>query len=341
NSMIHPLIVNELQALTLWRRGAIKADAIKPHLQKLGFDDPAILGLMELVETRLDPATITRIYNRDRPKWNKLWKDLYDQGLTSDRINIYKELADIIPPLSDMVRFADFGSFDPEIIEMWREFYDAPSWMAEPMALLGVTGEWANKYWFSHWIQPGRYELGELHARELVDDTIVKNAYRTMGYSSYWQERLLELVKRPWTRVDVRRMWDMGTINEEQLRKAYHWLGYYDEWLDGMVLWTKVYVAFPDLMARFKNGWIDEGGVRSELATLGMPEERIETMIQTKIKKAQPERVEGERDLTKAEIYAGVKKGVFTWAEGLTMLQDLGYDADEAEAILKIRVGAL
>ncbi|GAI73709.1 unnamed protein product, partial [marine sediment metagenome] len=191
-------------------------------------------------------------------------------------------------------------------------------------------GEWANKYWFSHWIQPGRYELGELHARELVDDTIVKNAYRTMGYSPYWQEKLLELVKRPWTRVDVRRMWDMGTINEEQLRKAYHTLGYYDEWLDGMVLWTKVYVAFPDLIARWSKGWITEDDVRGELTGLGMPAERVEEMIQTKKKAVDAGKVDEERALTKSEIYTGVKKGVISRDEGMELLEDLNYTMEQA-----------
>ncbi|GAI71159.1 unnamed protein product, partial [marine sediment metagenome] len=220
-----------------------------------------------------------------------------------------------------------------------REFYDAPSWIAEPFALLGVTGEWANKYWFSHWVQPGRFELGEMHRRELIDDDAVKLAYRTMGYSPFWQDLLLELVKAVPTRVDVRRWWDMRTIDEAKLRDIYHRQGYYGEDLDLYVLWTKVYVAFPDLIARWKNGWLTEDDVRNELKTLGMPDDRVEEMIQTKIKPAQPERVEGERDLTKAEVYAGVKKEVISWDEGLELLQDMGYDAEEAEFILEVRVG--
>ncbi|GAI86690.1 unnamed protein product, partial [marine sediment metagenome] len=79
--------------------------------------------------------------------------------------------------------------------------------------------------------------------------------------------------------------------------------------------------------------------VRSELTALGMPYDRVEEMIQTKIKPTQPERVEGEKDLTKAEIYAGVKKGVIGWDEGLDLLQDLGYGLEEAQFILEVRVG--
>ncbi|GAI52064.1 unnamed protein product, partial [marine sediment metagenome] len=116
-----------------------------------------------------------------------------------------------------------------------------------------------------------------------------------MGYSAYWQDLLLELVKAVPTRVDVRRFWDMRTIDEARLREIYHAQGYYGKDLEDYVLWTKVYVAFPDLIARFTKGWITEDDVRSELIALGMPAERVETMIQTKIKKVAGERVEPER----------------------------------------------
>jgi len=252
-----------------------------------------------------------------------------------------KQYQAMIPPLTDMIRFADFGSFDPEIIEAWREFYDAPSWIREPMSLSGIGGDWANKYWFSHWRQPGRFELSELHRRGKIDDKLVKNAYLTQGFSSFWQDLLLELVKEPWTRVDVRRMWDMRTISEKQLREAYHMLGYYDEQLDGMVLWTKVYTDFPSLMARWSKGWITEDDVRRELAVLGMPEERIETMIQEKIKPEEAARVEGGKDLTKTEIYKGVKQGFITREQGIELIMDLGYNMAEAEYLMDINVAVL
>ncbi|GAI05346.1 unnamed protein product, partial [marine sediment metagenome] len=81
---------------------------------------------------RLDPATITKIWLRDKEGYEELWEDLLDQGWSPERIDVAKELAKIIPPLPDMVRFADFSAFDPEVIAAWREFYDAPGWISEP-----------------------------------------------------------------------------------------------------------------------------------------------------------------------------------------------------------------
>ena len=339
NRVRQNLMPDLTQILTLWLRGHVKDEDMPFFITSQGFKADMTSMFEDLAQIRLDPATITALYRRDKVAYEKFWEDLKHQGWTPDRIEAAKELVKVIPPLSDMVRFADFSAFDPAVIAKWREFYDAPGWIKEPMKLVGIEGDWADKYWFSHWRQPGRFELGEMHRRELIDDDTVKTAYLTMGYSTFWQDSLLELVKEPWTRVDIRRMWDMRTISEEQLRKGYHKLGYYDEELEGMMLWTKVYVAFPDLIARFKNGWITEDDVRNELIALGMPSERVEEMIQTKVKPVQPARVESERTATATEIMKAVKKEYISWAEGVERLGRMGYSPEEADFKLRVYVG--
>jgi len=309
---------------------------------------------------RLDPISVINAWRRDKATYTKLFDDLKDQGWNEDRLNVLRELAKIIPPLADMVRFADFSAFDPEVIAKWREFYDAPGWVADPMSLLGVTNEpprdWANKYWFSHWIQPGRYELGEIYRRGLLGEPLVgkeeigepggegeaeelvKLAYRTMGYSGFWQDMLLQLVREVPTRVDVRRWWDMRTIDEEELKSLYQRRGYFGKDLKNYVNWTKVYTDFSMMMTRFKNGWITEQDIRDWLKGLEIPDDRIQAFIEEKTKPEKPARVAAERDLTATDIIAGVKKGIITWEEGIELLMDLGYDEEEADFKLAVRI---
>jgi len=309
---------------------------------------------------RLDPLSIIDLWRRDPETYEKYFDDLRDQGWSDERLEALRELAKILPPLPDMTRFADFSAFDPEVIAKWRQFYDAPSWIADPMALIGITNEeprdWANKYWFSHWIQPGRYELGEIYRRGLLGkplvgqeeiglpkeegdaEFMVKLAFRTMGYSSFWQENLLQLVREVPTRVDVRRWWDMRTIDETELRSIYQRRGYFGKDLENYVTWTKVYVAFPDLIARWRNGYITIDEVRAELTGYGMPAERVEELLETKMKTTAGDKTAAERDITKTDIYKGVKQGVITRGEGMELLMDLGYDEDDADYLLTINI---
>lgn len=346
----------------LWVRNRELYEPLWKDIADQGVSESRIALLKELAEFRLPPEAVSRLWLRDKAKYEKWWKDLIDQGWDKDRIDIAKELSHIVPPVADMVRFADYGGFDPKIIEEWKDMYDAPDWIAKPMGLAGISNEapweWANRYWFSHWTQPGRFELVEMYRRGILADKtypsgepltakereeskrIMEITYLTQGFSKYWQPKLTELVKQVPTRVDVRRFWDMGTISENRLREIYQAQGYFDQDLEDYVLWTKVYVAFPDLVARYKNGWITLEEVKSELKNAGLEEPRLSELLETKFQKVAAERTTNERDLTKTDIYRGVKKEVITWAEGLELLQDLGYDKAEAEFILEINIAA-
>jgi hypothetical protein len=279
--------------LAAWLRGVETPLDIFQDLNYFGYSPDRIELLKKLVWLRLDPLTIQLVWLRDNAKYEHLWQDLKDQGWDDERIEVYKELAHIVPPISDMVRFADFGSFDPEIIEIWREFYDAPSWIKEPMAKAGITGEWADKYWFSHWVQPGRYELGLMRHRGYIDDQTVKNAYRTQGFSSFWQDLLLKLSYEPYTRVDVRRMYKVEVLDEAGVKKAYMDLGYDEEKAANLTEFTLKYYARS------------EDAVEDE-------EEKI-------------------RELTRSDICDGYRRGIFNPAETRDLLANLGYTPESIQ----------
>ena len=102
-----------------------------------------------------------------------------------------------------------------------------------------------------------------------------------------------------------------------------------------------MYTDYPALLARYKNGWITLDDVKSELVAMGMSADRADTLLQEKIRKEAPERIAAEKNLTKAEIVKGVKKDVITRAEGIDLLQDMGYGPDEAAYIMAINLEVL
>lgn len=245
-----------------------------------------------------------------------------------------------IPPAADLVRWQAHEVFEPsmrakygldaekeELVRKW--FYED-----------GLSDEMIDNYWADHWEHASWIQVIEmLHRGELTEDE-VREWFKLVEIPPYWRQKLINVSWNVPTRVDVRRWWDMRTIDEARLKEIYAWLGYHGKDLDDYVLWTKVYVAFPDLLARFTNDWIHKEDVRNELVRLGMPSERVDEMMQTKIKNAAPQRVTKERDLTKAEIVKGVKKGILNEGEGAELLEDMGYDEDEAWYILQINVAA-
>ncbi|GAI58898.1 unnamed protein product, partial [marine sediment metagenome] len=121
----------------------------------------------------------------------------------------------------------------------------------------------------------------------------------------------------------------------------YHARGYYGKDLDDYVIWTKVYNDFPDLMARYKNGWITLEDVKHQLVDVDrMPEDRFYELLETKIKAFTEERVAETTALTRSLIIKGAKEDKLTYEQTIELLMRKNYDRWEAEYIYDIEVGA-
>lgn len=240
-----------------------------------------------------------------------------------------------IPGPSDLVRFALREVWLPERRDLLLEYYPGGKF-DEYMSLHGYKDEFASDYWAAHWVLPSIGNLNDMLYRHIIDRETWKAEVRYNDYVPYAIPWLEKIIYRPYTRVDIRRMWDMRTVTETEVFENYEWLGYDAEHAKGMTMWTKVYTAWPDLIARYKNGWISLEEVRNTLEGYGMAAERVEELIETKIKLVQPERVEKERDLTKTDILKLYKIGEISSTQALEFLKDLGYDDVEASFLLVI-----
>ncbi len=287
---------------------------------------------------RLDPVAIITAWRRDKPKYEKFFDDLRDQGWTDERIEALKFFSLYYPAPADLIRWQAREVFEPEMIERYGLDSEFGAIEKEPFYKAGMTDEQILNFWRAHWEHASWQQVVEMLHRGLMTEEQVRDWFRVVEIPPFWRQLLIDSAYTWPTRVDVRRWWDMRTIDEPELRRLYSGMGYRGVNLDNYVLWTKVYVAFPDLIARWRNGWISLDDVKQELTGLGMPSDRVEDMIQTKIKPEAADRVSGERDITKTDIYKGVKQGIITRSGGIELLMELGFDEDEADYLLAINI---
>ncbi|MBA7677807.1 hypothetical protein ES703_86071 [subsurface metagenome] len=231
--------------------------------------------------------------------------------------------------------------FEPELREKYQLDKFLPPEFLEWAAKVGITGEVAKNYWASHWVLPSLMNIQELWRRQILKKEDVDAFWTELDMVPWVREDLFKLFRAVPTRVDVRRFWDMRTIDEPRLRDIYQAQGYWEEDLEDYVMWTKVFVDFPDLMARYKNGWINLEDVKTQLVTVdGMSEERFEELLQTKIKAVQEERVATTTALTRSLIIKGAKDDKLTREETIELLMRKNYALWEAEYIYDIEVAA-
>lgn len=286
----------------------------------------------------LEPAQVIAAWRRDQKKYNKYFEDLKRDGYSDEKIELLKFITEYIPGVQDIIRFAVREVYSPEIASKFGYSEDFPESVLPDAERVGLTKAELMKYWGAHWELPSTLQGYEMLRRGIITEDELKLLLRTLDIMPFWREKLLNISWEIPTRVDVRRFWEMRVIDEARLREIYAALGYHGRDLDDYVLWTKIYVDFPTLLARYKNGWISLDDVKSELTAMGVAEERAAIIIEEKIKKEAPERTGTEKDLTKTDIINGVKKGVITRAQGAELLVDLGYDQDEATYLLAVNI---
>lgn len=335
------VILDPVQQISLWLRGEITDSALEAALRKNGFGTENMRYLKALVSPRLDPQTAIRAQFRGIISSKSMQRTLKDQAWRDEDIKTLWEVAHVMPSATEAIGLMAHEAFEEGMVAKYGLDDEFEGLDFAFLEKIGITKDIAKLHWRGHWQHPSFTQVLEMFRRKLITILDFRQWFRVVEIPPFWRDFLIE-VSHAWpTRVDVRRWWDLRTIDEAELRRLYEGMGYHGINLDNYILWTKVFTAFPDLIARWKNGWITVEEVSSELIGLGMPAERVGELIQTKIKASQPERTAKERDVTKSEIVKGVKKEVITAGEGIELLMDLGYDRDEADYILAINLEAL
>jgi len=138
------------------------------------------------------------------------------------------------------------------------------------------------------------------------------------------------------TRGDIADMYSVGWVDSTEVYDYFIGKGYTNVDATALMYLTVLSVEVPMLKAQYSKGWITAANLYNGLLALGVPDDRADNIMKTIVKYEQPARTTSEKDLTKAEIVKGVKVGVVTPQEGVSLLQGLGYDENEAWYILAI-----
>ena len=263
-----------------------------------------------------------------------------------------------IPSESDLIRFQLREVYEPErraelLVGESRDTFNAY------MEQNGFSEYHADSYWAAHWFLPSIGQLNEMLHRGFISRAEWERFVRFNDYDPSSVARLGEIIYRPFTRVDARRMSSVGVLTDHELLSAYADLGYYCErvlqpdgsWMatfvnnpdfnkdkaQALVVWTKMFNALPILRSRYRNGWITSEQLREELAATGLPAEQVTIRWQMLVKAEKEQRTAPEKDLTRALVVRGWKERLLAFQQARFLLVRMGYDEAEAELILRVQ----
>lgn len=266
-----------------------------------------------------------------------------------------------IPGTGDLIRFLVREVFDPQR----RSDLEADKTSDTLRAFMrqrGFSDFWSDSYWAAHWQLLSTSQLNEAVHRGVINSKEWERQVRLNDVVPEGIPWLQQTIYSPFTRVDVRRMGDLGVLDDEQLLQAYADIGYYalqDVPPDGdgkakfapagtfdasvhkaeaLVKFTRVYNALPSIRRRLSNGFITPLDARRELVEIGLPDNAVERIWQTLVKAVDVGEAEPIKAMTTAQIVRGAKNGLISFGQGQFLLEELGWSSARAEFMLRLQV---
>ena len=186
------------------------------------------------------PASIDLVsyWLRKDPTLSTLGQELKKIGIHPNYTDVYKTLAYQIPPVADIITMAVREAFTPAIAAKFGQYDDFPPDLETYAGQKGLSKEWAERYWAAHWALPSPQQGFEMLHRSVIDTTELDMLLRAQDVMPFWRDRLTAIAYRPLTRVDVRRMYKQGVLDETEVFESYQDQGYDDKNAERMAEFT-------------------------------------------------------------------------------------------------------
>lgn len=251
---------------------------------------------------------------RQDPSLSDLGSQLRKIGIHPDYFDVYKTLAYQIPPVADIITMAVREAFSPAIAAQFGQYEDFPPDFAKYAAMKGLDEEWAKRYWAAHWNLPSPQQGFEMLHRGVIDNSELNMLMRAQDIMPFWRDKLMQIAYRPFTRVDVRRMYKEGVLDEREVFASYLDQGYDEEHAERMAEFTVKQTltslskfTSTDIIKAFTNRMISSGETRSLLRTIGIRDEDVGYIVSTAEYKRKwaftDQQIGGIRNLYKKKVY--------------------------------------
>lgn len=271
------------------------------------------------------------------PSLGGLENELRKTGIHPNYFDTYKTLAHPIPPVQDLITMAVREAFTPEIASRFGQYEGLPTEYVSAAAKKGLTQEWAERYWAAHWSLPSIQQgFGMLH-RGIIGEADLSLLMRALDIMPFWRDKLMQLSFKVLTRVDVRRMHLLGTLDESGVKRAYLDGGYNDHNAGLMTDFTVRYnrrslsgFTQRDVVTAYINRYIESGQASAILRDIGTKDTEIPNIIRL----ASLKRDWKSKDETIAAIKNRYNKGTRSLAQTRSALSQMGLAEDYVSTLL-------
>lgn len=156
-----------------------------------------------------------------------------------------KQLSYALPGINDLISMAVREVFSPEIADRFELFSDLPDEFVVEADKQGLSKEWARRYWGAHWQLPSFGQGAEMFHRKLMPREDLELLVRSLDVSPFWRDKLIGITYNQITRVDIRRIFQLGLIDRHEVKERFEKNGYTSEDAELLTKFYEVYSG-PD-----------------------------------------------------------------------------------------------
>lgn len=292
---------------------------------------------LDAVLTKPSLEDIVNYQLRKEPALSGLSPELRKIGIHPDYFDLYKELAYIIPPVGDIITMAVREAFTPDIAAKFGQYEDFPKPLEEWAAKKGLSKEWAERYWAAHWSLPSPNQGFEMLHRGVINKDELNMLLRALDIMPFWRDKLTSIAYNVLTRVDIRRMYQTGVLNEGDVEQAYLESGYNEkdakrltEFTIKITQQTLSKFNSGDVIAAYADRKIDRSEAANLLMGLGIRSNDIPNILESADYKKKWEFADTQ---TKA-IRNLYKRRVYDKTQAQNALQQLNIPSEQIDALL-------
>lgn len=284
-----------------------------------GWPERNIKAWEAILEPQVAESDLMRLYHRHANQRDYVVRELGKRGWSNDNIQRLIEASKIYPGLQDLVHMAVREAFDPAQRQALGLDNDFPPEFGRRGEQLGVDPDFIKDYWAAHWQLPSLTMAFEMYHRlrpgrysNPVTLEVLDGLIKAHDISPTWRDRLREISHATLTRVDIRRIYDIGGLTKEEVYEKYRDLGYTEG--DARLLTDYATLEGGEsgksltrsaIQSAYGKGLLDFNTALSELMDLGYDEYEASFWLQYEDYQRQEKLAKLETDVIELRLMAG------------------------------------
>lgn len=244
-----------------------------------------------------DDTTITQLYWRGQLTGIDLLAEMRKKGYTAEQVDQWQEVRKVIPSPNELIGIAVREGFNDSVAAKFGYDEDYPTEAAMWAEKQGMSQTFFKAAWRAHWTLPGLVQVREMYHRNIINEDDLKTYLRAADIPIFWRGAIIKWMDRVVTRVDARRMYDLGIWDEKRVFAHHKELGYNDDDAGDMTMWVALNymsddrdLTKSDILTMYQDGILSDMEATGYLTALDYKPQAISLLL-------------AHRDLKRDEAY--------------------------------------